>query len=126
MLLRFQTGAAGGAAGMDRGLEALGATLLALAELQGCSPGGASAAGRDEADPTVGFQFDTEMFLATSDAMSAQMNSVRSYRAEPTIVARYVPFGRVGAPAVCHAIGSGAVCVRIPASRSRRVGGRHQ
>lgn len=43
------------------------------------------------------FSEDAEVFLLTSDVIAAQNEEVISYRAEPAIVARYFPYGRIDA-----------------------------
>lgn len=46
-------------------------------------------------DPIAQFSEDAEVFLLSSDVIAAQNKEVISYRAEPTIVARYFPYGRI-------------------------------
>ncbi|MEJ2087182.1 MAG: hypothetical protein P8Y69_01580 [Gammaproteobacteria bacterium] len=43
------------------------------------------------------FSLDTETFLLASDMVAKQNETARSYRAEPAIVARYLPYGRIDA-----------------------------
>ena len=43
------------------------------------------------------FSEDAEVFLLTSDVVAAQNEATVSYRAEPSIVARYLPYGRIDA-----------------------------
>ena len=43
------------------------------------------------------FSLDAEIFLLTSDMAAAENNAERSYRAEPAIIARYLPYGRIDA-----------------------------
>jgi hypothetical protein len=98
-LLRFETGAVGGAASLDRGFAALQRSLYWLGRRE--AGGTARRAGDDAAfagtTPLDGFAFDAEMFLIASDAWADSLPDLVSYRPEPTVVARYLPLGRVDA-----------------------------
>ena len=97
VLLRFQTGTAGGGASLDRIYTALAETLKSLRYFQNHPNPHTTPPEAEPPDPLVGFQLGTEAFLMVSDALSDELPGLRSYRTEPTVLARYLPFGRVDA-----------------------------
>ena len=83
---RVETGAVSAAEFLDRNLRGLRESVAAL--VQGPAP-------QQPGSPAAQFSLDAEVFLFVSDMIAKRNEEVVSYRGEPTIVARYHPFGRV-------------------------------
>ena len=82
---------------LDRIYTALAETLKSLRYFQNHPNPHTTPPEAEPPDPLVGFQLDYEAFLMVSDALSDELPGLRSYRTEPTVLARYLPFGRVDA-----------------------------